>query len=374
MARKRVFGPAFLLAATLAAPAGAADTPDAKAEKHLDRARAYLAGGHHDMALASLKTAVKAAPDHPDANEMLCTLTMGRADADARGYTPVKTIVNELKDAAAACGHAADVSPDAASRTRLRNLRLRALMMVESWDEAAAVFETLIAASPDDGRLVGGYAAVLDHAGRIDESRAALDRAASRGADFDRAARFEFVWDRFECCKDPRLMPMVAALLAEETDPRRLAVLGVLHEGLAQHERAFLLRFLDLIDQATLNRPELDRLWWAIAGRPSDSDRIRGTGYLEEQGIESPVLTQRVDPVYPAAARERRKSGRVIVLARINVDGTVSPVWVVRAPTTSPEFAPAAVEAVLRRRYVAAKQHGEPIPLPWMIRVDFRTR
>ena len=60
----------------------------------------------------------------------------------------------------------------------------------------------------------------------------------------------------------------------------------------------------------------------------------------------------------------------VIVLERINLAGTVHPAWIVEI--TDPEFAEATLAAVVARRYTPAKRHGEPIVIPFTIRVDFK--
>src|SRR4029453_14732974 len=102
--------------------------------------------------------------------------------------------------------------------------------------------------------LVGAYAATLSRAGRADESRASLEQAAARGPEFDRAARFEYIWDRFDKKDSARLRPMIATLRGEETDLRRQAVLDVLDNALNSQDDRVLLGFLRLVDTATLNR------------------------------------------------------------------------------------------------------------------------
>lgn len=201
-----------------------------------------------------------------------------------------------------------------------------------------------------------------------------MERAALRGPEFDRAARFEFVWDRFDLKDEVRLRPMITTLRADETDPRRRAVLGVLDDAFIPDDESALLGFLGLVDAATLNRPELDKLWLTIAGWPKVKDEESGesNARLEARGIQLPVVTTKVAPGYPQVARARRQSGKVLVLARINVDGSVGPAWIARA--TSPVFARSAIEAVLARRYTPAKRSGEAIPLPFTIGVDYRLR
>src|SRR5258705_12469972 len=125
-------------------------------------------------------------------------MDVAEADAGSHVFVERKKVTEALKAAADACGKAEESNQEASRRASILGMRLRALLMSDSWDDAARVFEALITAAPDDGRLVGGYAATLDRAGRADESRAAMERTATRGPEFDRAARFDFIWDRFD--------------------------------------------------------------------------------------------------------------------------------------------------------------------------------
>jgi TonB family protein len=136
-----------------------------------------------------------------------------------------------------------------------------------------------------------------------------------------------------------------------------------------------LLRFLDLVASGVLTRPELDHLWEALVPdrRSQDLENPAAANLrFEHRGVVLPQLVKQVNPVYPPAAQAAHLEGRVILLARINVDGTVGPSWVVRAAARV--FAASAEEAVLARRYTPAQRNGEAIPLPFTIRVDFRLR
>ena len=355
-------------------PARAERSPQAAADALLEKARAALESYELASARWYVDAAIKKVPNHAEAQFLRCSMDIAEADDASRGFVARKKVTEYLKAAADSCGRAAESNQDVSRRASILGLRLRALLMSESWDDAATVFETLIAAAPDDGRLVGGYAAALDRAGRADESRAAMERAATRGPEFDRAARFEFIWDRFDRKDEARLRPMIATLQAEETDLRRRAVLDVLSDALTAHDESVLLGFLRLVNTDTLNRPELDRLWLTIAGPPKAKAKgpSETRAELEAKGIQLPVILRKVAPVYPPIALVRRETGTVLVLARINVDGSVGPAWIARA--TSLLFARSAIEAVLARRYTPATRLGEAIPLPFTIRIDFRLR
>jgi TonB family protein len=356
----------------LTLPAHAAKSPQVAADALVLKAQAALESYDFASARWYVASAIKKVPNHAGAQFLRCVMDVAEADAASRGFIERKKVTEALKTAADSCGQAAESNEDASRRATLLGLRLRALLMIGSWDDATGVFEALIAGAPDDGRLVGGYAATLDRAGHADQSRAAMERAATRGSEFDRAARFEFIWDRFDRKDDARLVPMIATLQQEETDPRRRAVLDVLGTALTAHDESVLLGFLRLVENDTLNRPELDKLWLTIEGPPEAKEEEPAVvgAKLEAKGIQLPVVLQKVAPVYPEIARVRRQTGIVIVLARINVDGSVGPAWIVRA--TSPVFARSAIDAVLARRYSPATRSGEPIPLPFTIRVDFR--
>lgn len=356
----------------LTLPARAARSPQAAADALVEKAQAALES--YDLATARwyVDSAMKKVPNHAAAHFLRCATDIAEADAASRGFVDRKKVTKTVQEAADTCGRAAESSDDPSRRTIVLRLRLRALLMCDSWDDATKVFEDLIAAAPDDGRLVGGYAAALDRAGRAAESGDAMERAATRGVEFDRAARFEFIWDRFDRKDGARLRSMIATLQVEETDLRRLAVLDVLGRALTVRDETVLLGFLRLVDTNTLNRPELDKLWLTITG-PLEAEAqaaAEARAALEARGIQVPVVRRKVSPVYPEIARARRQTGRVIVLARINVDGSVGPAWIAR--TTSPVFARAALEAVLARRYSPATRAGEAIPLPFTIRIDFK--
>ena len=365
---------AWAAAMLLTLPARAAKSPQAAADALVEKARAALESYQLASARWYADAAIKKVPNHTEAHFLRCSMDMAEADSASRGFAGRKKVAEDLKAAADSCGRAVESNQVSSRRASILGLRLRALLMRESWNDAATVFEALIAAAPDDGRLVGGYAAALDRAGRADESRAAMERAATRGPEFDRAARFEYVWDRFDRKEDVRLRPLIATLQKEENDLRRRAVLDVLGDALTTHDERVLLGFLRLVDTDALNRPELDKLWLTIWGPPEakEEDPSEVGARLEAKGIKLPVVVRKVAPAFPEIALKRRQEGKVVVLARINVDGSVGPAWIVRA--TSPDFARAAIEAVLARRYSPATRLGEAIPFPFTIRIDFRLR
>lgn len=371
MRRSTVFA---LVVASLALEARAAKPPEEAADAKVAQANIEMKAGRFEAARDALDAALKRVPTHDEALFLRCSLDMSLAGELDYGFAKRELVMESFRRAGASCGKALETNPGSARRRQTQLLLLRAQFETRAWEEAATHLETLIAEFPDDGRLVGGYAAVLDRCGRSDESRAALDRAAARGPDFDRAARFEFVWDRFDPKAASRLRPMIAELESSEPDPRRRAMFEVLDGGLSNPGGKTLLAFLEVVESGALNRYELGRLWKAIAGPPPDDGRAPWItrADMEAPGLELPALVGKVEPSYPASLRARRVSGRVILVARLNADGSVGPVWPIQA--SHPDFALAAERAVRGWTYTSAKRDGQPIPFPWTVRVDFRTR
>jgi TonB family protein len=80
-------------------------------------------------------------------------------------------------------------------------------------------------------------------------------------------------------------------------------------------------------------------------------------------------LIYRVDPIYPAAARELRLQGDVVLAAVIAEDGTVENVKLVKG---EPVLAGAAMNAVRRWRYSPYQLNNKPVKVPTEITVTFR--
>lgn len=80
-------------------------------------------------------------------------------------------------------------------------------------------------------------------------------------------------------------------------------------------------------------------------------------------------LAQRVNPVYPAQAREQMAQGTVQVSATIGKDGIPRNLKVVRG---DPRFADAAIAAIARWRYSPAVLNGQPIESQLIITINFQ--
>ena len=364
-----------MLASVLLGTAGAwsGSTPEQAADKLVKKASAAWSRDDFVRAKSFAEKAIEKAPDHPDAHALLCSILMTQAGREARAFTPESEVKSRYLEGAQACGAAARGVAGVPASSFLA-LRARALVKAEAWDAAVPAYEDWLASAPDDGRIVGGYAALLERVGRAEDAVEALERAKERATEFDRAARFEFVWERFSPEAADRLRPLIDALLVEETDAGRRAVLETLRAALSGTGEDALLAFLGLVDRNVLYRAELDLLWDSLGGPDLSMKRKTAPSDTPKPGdsLTLPQLIDDVQPRFPEVARKAFVEGRVILLARINVDGTVNPVWVVKA--TAAPFAEAAQSCVLRRRYRPALRDSVPVPFPFTIRVDFRFR
>jgi len=80
-------------------------------------------------------------------------------------------------------------------------------------------------------------------------------------------------------------------------------------------------------------------------------------------------LMQRVEPVYPEAAREQRIQGQVLLEATVGKDGTVQDLKVISG---DPQLATAAADAVRQWHFLPFLKAGKPVEFQTQIAVDFR--
>jgi TonB family protein len=99
------------------------------------------------------------------------------------------------------------------------------------------------------------------------------------------------------------------------------------------------------------------------AGKPA---RVRLGG-----DIQAPKLLNKVQPVYPAAAKTAGIEGTVILHAIIGMEGNPLSLRVMNIQV-DPELARAAVEAVSKWRYSPTLLNGEPIEVDTTITVNFK--
>ena len=75
-----------------------------------------------------------------------------------------------------------------------------------------------------------------------------------------------------------------------------------------------------------------------------------------------------VRPNYPDSAKEAGLTGSVFLKFKINVNGSVSDVQVLKGNAI---FSEPAIDAVSRYRYIPAKHHGKPVPVWNTLRIAF---
>jgi protein TonB len=89
-------------------------------------------------------------------------------------------------------------------------------------------------------------------------------------------------------------------------------------------------------------------------------------------GVTPPVAIETVAPAYPELARRAHAEGVVVLEAIIGIDGAVREVRVLRG--ASPLLDPAALEAVKRWRYRAARVDGRPVAVTLSVAITFSLR
>ena len=102
------------------------------------------------------------------------------------------------------------------------------------------------------------------------------------------------------------------------------------------------------------------------------------SGWALCPGGEEPVAVTRVHPTYPERVRRNRSQGVVVMLARVQKDGTVGAVRVVRSPDTfendGPILAAEAVRAVAQWTFEPPLCDGIPAEADTLLEVAFLLR
>jgi TonB family protein len=107
-----------------------------------------------------------------------------------------------------------------------------------------------------------------------------------------------------------------------------------------------------------------------IPGEGTDLDPIQRPGIGD---VTEPVLIEssKVLPRYPELARRAGVSGRVILEAIVQIDGTVASVRILRETPPHVGFGEAASVAVARWRYRPGTQQDRPVAVYFTVIVDF---
>lgn len=91
------------------------------------------------------------------------------------------------------------------------------------------------------------------------------------------------------------------------------------------------------------------------------------------EGVSSPELipSSKAKPKYPSKAKAEKKSGRVVLKARILKDGTIGSLRPVSVSAAGCGFEKVAMKAVRKWRYRPAMKNGEPVEVDFAIVVEF---
>jgi protein TonB len=88
--------------------------------------------------------------------------------------------------------------------------------------------------------------------------------------------------------------------------------------------------------------------------------------------IVLPEIISREDPIYPKAARDAKLEGKVIVQSTVAVTGQLEDIKVVTSSNPGQGFEEAAIEALKQWRCKPGSLKGEPVPVIWTNKIDFR--
>jgi TonB family protein len=102
--------------------------------------------------------------------------------------------------------------------------------------------------------------------------------------------------------------------------------------------------------------------------RPPQSQTQAQKKRLQMTQLDPAMLVYRVEPVYPALARQTGRSGRVELRAIIATDGTIQSLQVVSG---DPLFIQSALQAVQQWRYKPTILNGQPVEIDTFITVVY---
>ena len=341
---------------------------DAQAASRVDDARRDFASGNLRRAARTLEYLLRVKTDDIEALLLLCEVRTATADVMELEPLNYAVIQRAFVTASDACARAAAVetAPGVAARRAWAHDVVRA----DRDGDAVPAFEAWAQAEPGDPHAVGGLAAWLEEAGRAGDADAILDRAVSTSAAFGQRVRFEFVCRSASPRHATRVLPILDAMRQAEELPTGKEMIDVLKVSAERSTRQGLLAFLDLVGRGAISDANAHHLWSCLGVESVFSKTIRNSVPGPRETF--PKRKTGIAPEYPKAERAGAREGKVLLLSRINTDGSLGPVWVARA--SSPAFAAAATATVRRWTYHPGTCDGVPIPFPATQRIDFKIR
>jgi len=104
---------------------------------------------------------------------------------------------------------------------------------------------------------------------------------------------------------------------------------------------------------------------------PNTEHQVTRPQVVRMTRLDPAMLIHRVEPVYPALARQTRRDGRVELRAIIGTDGTIQSLQIV---VSDPLFDRSALEAVAQWRYKPTVLNGQPVEIDTYITVIYSTQ
>lgn len=104
---------------------------------------------------------------------------------------------------------------------------------------------------------------------------------------------------------------------------------------------------------------------------PNTERQVARPRVVQVTQLDPAMLIHRVEPVYPALARQTRRDGHVELRAIIGTDGTIRSLQIV---VSDPLFDRSALEAVGQWRYKPTILNGQPVEIDTYITVIYSTQ
>ncbi len=102
------------------------------------------------------------------------------------------------------------------------------------------------------------------------------------------------------------------------------------------------------------------------------ANKEKPTPRVGEKGVEPPVFTKKIAPIYPKQGIQHKMQGYVILQARLRKDGVIDQLKVLRGlGKGAMGFEEAAIEALKQWEYLPGRIGGEPADVAMTLKIDF---